>query len=929
MTERSGGSKTAASGMVAFDPEANRRIGLSAVQRGYLTIEQLSEAMLQLGRDPNLSARDLWVNSSRLDRTELAEIIHLLQTANVTPIDAPPELSATHNADDADFDVAGAGQGSDDPEQSFNLADLHDTNGNWSDPITLDGSEHSPRNNLSGKSESRVRTTSGIANLRNKERYLLGGELGRGGVGRVVKAFDRDLGRTVAMKLPLTWPLPAAEADKFIEEAQATGQLEHPNIVPIYDIGQLESGEYYYTMKRVRAHSLRDVMDGLKAKRPEIVIQYTQARLLQIFLQIVQAVQYAHTRGVVHRDLKPDNIMLGDYGEVHVMDWGLARVMDRDVVTSRSLLGGHRIEQGQTIGTPAYMPPEQAQGRLEDVDESSDIYSLGVILYEMMTLRQPHARENAMATLLAVITDPVPPPRTVTKVPIADDLERIILRALEKTPSDRWGSAGLFHEAVQSYLDGRNEREATRCILEGESQARIYEQAKREVLELMESEHETSASIEDWQPIEVKRRLWEMEDRRQRAASQMVLAFGHSVREFSKALAHVPNHPTAVHALSRLYFSRYELAEREGNGLDKIYYLSLLEQYDDGTYHKRLNDSAPFSVYTDPPEASVFLYKLTENDRQLMPGAPSFLGETPLPERFLDAGHYALKVKHSAYPAIQLPLYIDRSDPISVNLTLPARESFLPGFTYIAGGPATIGGDHNAYDGLPLQSGQIAGFFLQQFPVTFAEYCEYLNELAEFDMELSFECAPRTRGSRGVLVRWDDNDGFLPSQDLIDEGLRPLYPRENNFEWELPVFAVRHRDVEAYCEWRQSRDGAAFRLPTEIEWEYAARGSDGRTYAWGNRFDATFCKMAGSRASESQPEPIGAFTADRSPFGVHDMSGGVREWTAGDPADPTFALVRGGYWSGDARASRLASRWRLHRSSRLATVGFRLAYSGQ
>ena len=908
-----------------FGPDVHRRIGSAAVQRGYLSVEHFAGAMYELGQNPNQSPRQLWIRADRLDRTELAEVIHHVTVAEAGALHAAArdELRSTRDATDAHFAVAGAEQKSDDPEQSYTLADVQDTNG-FGEPISLVEAYEEESTPEAGANN--ILSSSGIVRHRGKERYLLGGELGRGGVGRVLKAFDRALGRTVAMKLPLSWPLSAGEADRFIEEAQATGQLEHPNIVPIYDIGQLESGEFYYTMKRVRSHTLRDVLDGLKASQAEIVREYGQTRLLSIFLQVCQAVNYAHVRGVIHRDLKPDNIMLGDYGEVHVMDWGLARVMDRDVVTNRSLLGGHKLESGQTVGTPAYMPPEQAAGKLDEVDEQSDVYSLGVILYEIMTLRQPSTRSTVMATLMAVLSEPIPPPSQVAEGVVTEAMEAIILRALERTKADRYESAKTLHDAVESYLDGRNDREAQARILEGESQARLYENGKRDVLELMALEHEASSTIEDWQAIEIKRRLWDLQDRRRQAATQMVLAFGNAIREFTQALAYVPGHASAMHALARLYFSRYELAEREGNELDKIYYLSLLEQYDDGTYRGRLRDSAPVSVYTNPSRAGVFLYRYAVHDQQMVPTDAQFLGETPLPERFLDGGRYLLRIKHAKYPAISVPLHVDRADPISVSLTLPNRDAFQPGFVYVAGGEATLGGDPDGADALPATRVNLDPFFIKRLPVTFAEYCEYLNHLAEIDLELAYECAPRTRGARGVLVRWDEHDGFTPDPDLIDNGLRGLYPRDGGFEWDLPVFAIRQQDAITYAEFCSGRDGVPYRLPTEIEWEFAGRGPDGRVFPWGDRFDATFCKMASSRPTESQPEPVGAFAADRSPYEVLDLAGGIREWTATAADDELLAIGRGGYWSGDARACRLTSRWRLHKSSRYATVGFRLAY---
>ena len=165
----------------------------------------------------------------------------------------------------------------------------------------------------------------------------------------------------------------------------------------------------------------------------------------------------------------------------------------------------------------------------------------------------------------------------------------------------------------------------------------------------------------------------------------------------------------------------------------------------------------------------------------------------------------------------------------------------------------------------------------------------------------------------------------MPSDILIEGDMRARYPESEGHEFSLPVLAVRYEDAIAYARWRSGRDGFRYRLPTELEWERAARGADGRSFPWGNRFDANFCKMAKSRAVESQPEPVGVFPYDRSPFGACDMAGGVRDWV--ESSNDPHAIVRGGFWNGDDRACRASSRWRVHRGARLATVGFRLAYS--
>jgi len=912
--------------------ELHRRIGLAAFGRNYVDLDSLALALLEAGENPGASPAELWVNPGHLDRTELAEIIHLVDPERELlgggPMATrPPRTTARSGANRSPAPPVADPQTTSDAGKSINLADVLKTHG-VNAPLQLESAYDEGGEGDASPEPPKAGATGDVVSLGETDRYLIGGELGRGGVGRVVKAFDRYLGRTIAMKVPLYWPTLEDEVDKFIEEAQATGQLEHPNIVPIYDIGSLPGGEIYYTMKRVRNQSLRDVIDALARGESDVTEEYGNTRLLSIFLQVCQAMHYAHVRGVVHRDLKPDNIMLGDYGEVHVMDWGLARILDREVVTDRSLRGDARLEAGQTVGTPAYMPPEQAQGHLDKVDERSDIYSLGVILYEIMTLKQPSTRPTVMETLMAVITEPILPPSQAApdRAP-GPDMDRIIMRALEKDPRKRYRSAREFHDAVERFLDGRNEREAQRHLLEGETYVRLYEQAKGEMLRLDKRVEEIRARIRDHEPIEVKRSLWAAEDRRAETATRMVRTFGDAIRELTKALAYVPDMGNATQALARLYWSRYELAEREDDEHDQLYYLSLLRQYDDGTYVARIHDNAPVSIYTRPRKAAVFCYAYEERDRILIGGEPQYLGRAPIAEFFMRRGSYLLRLKSPGLPVVHLPLYIQRADPVGVTVHIPDRTEWRDGFVYVPRGTSIIGGDAEAVDPFELARVHIPGFFIQRHPLTFREYIEFLDDLVLRDEEEALARAPRTRDADGQLVVLGADRKFRPSGILIEGPARSLYPEGGGFEATLPVLAISFDDALAYIEWRSERDATPYRLPTELEWERAARGADGRIYPWGNHFDATFCKMAHSRDTPSQPEPVGSFPYDRSPFGVCDMAGNVREWVSSEYENDTESIVRGGYWAGDARSCRVASRRRVMRSARLANVGFRIAYT--
>jgi serine/threonine-protein kinase len=917
--------------------ELHRQIGLAALQRNYLTVDRMAEAMLLAGADPHATPNQVWLHSRALDRTELAEIMQAV-APHGRSLHALRQTRPTWDSEPMET-------GTEDPGLSINLADVLRTRAPVH-PAPEAGAElpthlrrdgrPTPTDIPDGQAlpasqdfDQRPATNPRAAPMGAEaaSRYIIGGELGRGGVGKVVKAFDRHLGRTVALKLPLHPDIPQEEWDRFIEEAQATGQLEHPNIVPIYDIGVLPSGEAYYTMKRVRNRSLRDVIEGLRKEDPEVAAEYGATRLLTIFLQVCQAIHYAHVRGVVHRDIKPDNVMLGDYGEVHVMDWGLARIMHRDVVTDRSLQGAQAQEEGQTVGTPAYMPPEQAKGLLHLVDERSDIYSLGIVLYEMMTLRQPSTRGTVWETLFAVITEPITPPSQATPDRgVSPDMDRIIMRALEKDAAKRWKTAKEFHDAVEQFIDGRNEREADRHLLDGEGAMRMFEQAKAELLRLDKQVEEALARVQPYDDVEVKRQVWQLQDRQRECDARMVRHFGDAVRELTKALAYVPDLQTARETLARLYWSRYELAEREDHRRDQIHYLSLLRQYDDGTYLNRIHDNAPVSIYTQPRQAAVFFSTYDEVDRCQVPLDPQFLGYSQLPEFFLRRGSYLLQIKHPHWPLIRMPISIQRADPVSVHITFPPRDRFRPGFVYIPSGTSIIGGDPEAVDPFPLARVDVSAFFLQQFPVTFGEYLEFLNELAFQDPTQAEERAPRTRDADGFLALRGPDGRYSPNPVLIEGPARQLYPMGEGHELNLPVVAIRMSDAMAYAAWRSARDGIHYRLPSEIEWERAARGADGRFFPWGNEFDATFCKMAQSRPMATQPEPVGAYPTDRSPFEVHDLAGGVRDLVNSEFNNPDQCVVRGGYWMGDGRSCRAASRRRVLTEGRLSNVGFRLAY---
>jgi WD40 repeat protein len=259
--------------------------------------------------------------------------------------------------------------------------------------------------------------------------YLLVKVLGEGGMGVVYDAVQTSVDRSVAVKM--LKPNTAGDErqrQKFLAEAVVTGDLDHPNIVPIYDVGSNQRGLLFYSMKKVKGTPWM-----------KLVNQKSQAENLEILMKTADAIAFAHNRGVIHRDLKPENIMLGDFGEVLVMDWGLA--------LPAAHFGKHAIvSQSQSMGgTPAYMAPEMASGPIEKISFASDIYLLGAILYEILTGKPPHTGKNTMQCLFAAAKNEIRPTDKT------GELMDIALKAMATDPGERYPSVREFQEAIRQY----------------------------------------------------------------------------------------------------------------------------------------------------------------------------------------------------------------------------------------------------------------------------------------------------------------------------------------------------------------------------------------------------------------------------------------------------------------------------------------------
>ena len=310
-----------------------------------------------------------------------------------------------------------------------------------------------------------------------RARYFAQREVGRGGMGAVLEVFDTELRRRLAMKV-LTRQVSGGPSGKtitrpfarFVEEAQVTGQLEHPGVVPVHELGMDEHGRAYFTMRLVRGREFRELIQRIRAGDTE----WTLTRGVGLLLQFCETMAYAHAKGVVHRDLKPANLMVGHYGEAYVMDWGLAKVLarqdaeveaqDASIASDRRELSGSNsgsallTADGAVVGTPAYMPPEQARGEVARVAERSDVYAMGAILYHLLSGRAPYGGEDeapSAASVLERVQAGPPAPLADLSPDVPDELVSICEKAMQRSIEARYSGMQAMAQDLRAYLENR------------------------------------------------------------------------------------------------------------------------------------------------------------------------------------------------------------------------------------------------------------------------------------------------------------------------------------------------------------------------------------------------------------------------------------------------------------------------------------------
>jgi serine/threonine-protein kinase len=621
----------------------------------------------------------------------------------------------------------------------------------------------------------------------------------------------------------------------------------------------------------------------------------------------------------------------------------------------------HRASEPSGLsGTPGYIAPEQIRGDRARTDHRSDIFALGVVLYEILTGQHPFDAPTVLGVILATQTRVPKPPRSLSpSCPLV--LEDLCLAMLAKDPANRPESADRVALEAEAFLEGAQERERRH-----EEARRLCELAQlpvershalgEERVRLLKEARELLRGVKGHEPVEKKRAGWELEDRAAMVEREEAISAAEAIDLFTKALAYDPVSIEARACLSDLYWNRAQEAEAERRPALKVYYEALVSEFDVGRYAALLRADAMISIDTSPPGAVVTAHPYAQRDRVLAPQEGRVIGRTPIVEARLAPGSYLLVLKRSGYRDVRYPVQLTRGGHHVASVSLYTDAEIGDDFVYVPAGSFICGGDPLAPSSLPAGEPELGDYAIGRFPVTFREYCAFLDALDRIDPALAERRAPKDlRGADGAVVQRGPSELWEPCESLIEGEARRMFPPEDGHLWNVPVVLVNWFDAVAYCRWRSEleagRDEAPvadpLRLPTEAEWEKAARGTDGRVHPWGDHFDPTFCLMQGSRPFLAQAEPVGTFPTDVSPYGARDMAGGMREWMGDihgehtwpelladpEPAPPTERsasperIIRSGNWASLAEYCRSAARSRLFALMRGAAVGFRVVRS--
>lgn len=785
-------------------------------------------------------------------------------------------------------------------------------------------------------------------------RYEDGGQLAVGGTSQVRRVFDTELGRRCAAKLLRPEFGASTQARKrFVDEAKLMAQLEHPGVIPIYDLAWLDGGQPFYAMREVdgytMSHAIQDVhaASGRQGWEPSPT-GVTLHRLIEALRRVCDTVAYAHSRGIVHCDLKPANIMLGRFGEVYTLDFGIAKVLSGAAGATQQAAAADagqeaRARAGGVAGTPAYMSPEQAHADTAAVGPLSDVYGLGAVLYEILTGTPPYVGTSSSEIVQQArrSAPPLPAERSETNPdapPIPPGLQSICARAMARDPGARYQSAEDLGQALAEWVDGTVQRDlGLRVASEADALMRSARESRQRAAELSQRAQTMLSPLPPFAPVVAKQAAWLLDDEARALegdAARLEVAY---VQKLYSALTRAPDLAEAHSRLADYYRDAHASSERARRWTEASLFEVSLRAHEHGRHSAYLRGAGRISLTTSPPDATIAIYKYELRNRRLVAESKDIV-RAPLREHELDYGSYLLVLSHPDCAETRLPVYVSREqhwecrDPEDnvLPIVLPRTGALDADDVYVPPGWFVAGGDGEALNGLPQARLWLDGFVIRRYAVTNRQYVAFLNDLLRNDREQeALRYAPRERagapGQEGpLLCERDAEGGFVLTATAAGVALLP----------DVPVCMVDWHGAAAYAAWLARRDDLPWRLPGEMEWEKAARGVDGRCFPWGDFLDPSWCLMRLSHTQMGNAflAPVTAHVDDVSPYGVHGMAGNARDWCfdafqpsgpqieAGRPllsngediqgpgAGGAHRLYRGGAWRDAERSCRAAFR---------------------
>ena len=479
-------------------------------------------------------------------------------------------------------------------------------------------------------------------------------------MGVVNQVQDKVLRRSVAMKQLSAESAKDREVTRtLLTEARVAGMLEHPNIIPVYDVGQLENGIPFYTMRLMDSLSLADVLDLLRAGHQDDQQRYPLVYLIRIFRSVCLGVDYAHRRGVIHRDLKPENVRLGRFGEVQLADWGLAKVRGTpDLAYEKALRDA--ADHGDeplcvVIGTPNYMSPEQACGLNDQIAPTSDIYSLGCILYEMLTLITPQDDVDTMILLDKVEQEDViaPSERAPQRI-IPPILEQICMECLEKDPLTRVQDARVLIKVLEDFMDGDR--------LRTENDVQVFEELQRGQ-RYSDAYMRLSKSREEFAQRQVQEGSEEgagqIENEVEALSLDIAAAWGEAHMAYTRALGFNPKDLIARAKLAELAWHRLHNSELNGDTVNCRLQWSMLLRYNDGAYDRLIKGNGELLVESEPIGAVITLTDLVDPICDPRQDNGRGVGLTPVEVEDMKSGLYLVTASMEGYESLTWPVFLE------------------------------------------------------------------------------------------------------------------------------------------------------------------------------------------------------------------------------------------------------------------------------